>query len=311
MSHKIGIDFTGLCVFSTKQPKRVSALLVADTVKHMRHRPLLSFNVRNHKMYTGGAMSEVIQLPDGRQIASWDLEGRIVTLKTAGNASPKELVPCGGGVPKTRMPQDPRAEMDLCWVPSLKRITGVGDIDSLYFSPNPVPGSGESALAARVDLDQGFLFANASVNRQQPAQCWKIPTVSGGPLEQYLADTVRLEIDVETKAEADKLLVIEASRFGGRDTETLTLEPVDDKIEFSITNLPVELPQTSALPREMMHFSLYYQLLGPVPNGDKLIPMLMGDGGQMPQAPPEHSKGVERAAIEGVYPVRCTPSMQP
>src|SRR5262245_16375972 len=274
MSYKIGIDLTTLCVITTKQSKRVSALLVADTIRHMRHRPLLSFNVRNHRTFTGSAMSEVIQLPDGRQIASWDLEGRIVSLKTAANATPKEVVPCGGGVPKTTMPQDPRSELDLCWVPSLKRITGVGDIDSLYFSPNPVPRTGESALAARVDLDQGFLFANAFVNRQQPAVCWTIPTVSGGPLQQYLADTVRLEIDVETNEkteEEEKVLVIEATRFGGRDKETLELVPVDDKIEFSITNLPVELPKTPQLPREMMHFSLYYQLLGPVPNGEKLI----------------------------------------
>jgi hypothetical protein len=307
MSHRISVDFTGLCVFSTMNvPKRLSVLLATDPRGHMRHRPILSFNVRNHKFFQGKTMSEVIQLPDGRQIASWDLNGRIVSLRTGGSTRPKKVVLCGGGPPATRMPQNPRAELDLCWVPSLTRIAGSSELNSIYLEDKPVPRSGKSALAARVDIDRGHLFSNAAVNRLQPTEWWTIPTASGEPLRQYLADTVRLEIDVDS----DALLEIDATRFGGRDTETLTLEPVDKKIELVITNLPDVLPSPAVQQKEMMHFGLYYELLDPIPRR-KPIPTLSGASGRKSMPTHAHSMGMEGVATQGVHPVKCTPGIIP
>jgi hypothetical protein len=316
MNYKIGVDFTGLCVFSTKDvPKKLHVLLGADPMGHMHHRPLLSFDVRHHKMFEGGPMNGITQLPDGRQIASWNLEGRMVRLHPAvGKAHPKHVVLCGGGVPSTRTPQDPKSEMDLCWVPSLGRIAGQGNVNPIYLKENPVPSSGPSALAARVDFDRGVLFSNASINRRQPNQFWTIPTLSGGPLHQYLADTVRLEMDVEIEDSSPQkttpTLEISATRFGTGDTETLTLEPVDGRIDFTITNLPDVLPVSADQVKTMMHFGLYYDLLDPIPQ-KRPIPILNDGSGPSPLPPHEHGMGIERAAIEGVYPVKCTPSMLP
>ena len=308
MSHRISVDFTGLCVFSTLNvPDRLSVLLAADPKGHMRHRPLLSFNVRNHKLFQGKTMSEVIQLPDGRQIASWDLNGRIVRFRQGGSTRPKNVVLCGGGAPATRMPQNPRAELDLCWVPSLTRIAGATEVNKMYLEDKPLPRSGKSALAARVDIDRGHLFANAAVNRLQPEEWWTIPTASGEPLRQYLADTVRLEIDVDSGAD----LEIEATRFGSRDKETLTLEPVDKKIELVITNLPDVLPATAVQPKDMMHFGLYYELLDPIPR-KKPIPTLSKASGRNKSMPAhEHGMGMESAVTHGVHPVKCTPGIIP
>jgi hypothetical protein len=325
MSHKISIDFTGLCVFATKNvPDRLSVLLAGDPKKgahhpaddpkkDTRHRPLLSFNVRNLEVFSGESSVEVIQLPDGSQIASWGLDGKIVTLTPGREALPKKVTLCGGGVPKSRFPQDPQAEMDLCWVPSLGRITGQ-DVDPVLLDKNPVRSPGPSALVARVDINHGFLFANAAVNRQQPASCWTIRTLSGQSLEQYLADTVRLEID----GQDGELLVFTATPFGGGPIETLALEPVDGRIALSITNLPEVLPDHRMEMASMDHFSAYYGLLDRMPK-DQPVPTRSGripDTGKTPPAhhvesPRAHTMGPDTAVAEGIYPVKCSPGMLP
>jgi len=314
MSHKISVDFTGLCLFATKKvPKRLSVLLARDTMKGMEHRPLLSFDIRNLRLFNGASKIEVIQLPDGRQIAIWNLDGKLITLNAGAGALPGDVTLCRGKTGEAPFPEHPWEEMDLRWVPSLGRITGQ-DLNPIYLEDKPVLGTETCALSARLDINRGFLFSNAAVNRLQPPECWTIPTVSGKPIVQYLADSVRLEIDGEDKAKEDeRILTITASSFGGGDTETLELIPDDrNKIEISITNFPQVLPKHDMPMTTMPHFGAYYDLLNKAPD-QPLIPVREDAQGQplMPMPPSAPGKGVHTAMAQGIFPAKCSPGMTP
>ncbi len=307
MEHRVTVDFTGLCVFVTKNvPERLSVILAADPKGGMRHRPILSFNVRNAGAFSAASVDQVIQLPDGSQIASWRLDKRIVRLKGGRGAHPGKIVLCGGGAPKARCPQDPVSEMDLSWVPSLKRVCGEGKVDPVYLSDNPVPHHGKSALAARVDLDCGYLYANAEVNRQAPAEFWTFSDGTGPGVAQYLADTVRLEMI----ASPDVPVVVEVSRFGGGSTETLELHPWNDRIEMAITNLPNAMPSHGGHATSMPHFGIYYELLDPAPQ-HKPIPSRLEGSTCREQPATAAPMSVVEVGIQGVHPVKCTPGMVP
>lgn len=304
MSQRVSIDFTGLCVFATKNvPERLSVLLAADPSGRMRHRPILSFDVRNLGSFSGMSVDQVIQLPDGTQIASWSLDQRLVTFKAGKSAQPDKVVLCGAGKPKSRCPQNPVAEMDLGWVPSLAHVSGHGDIDPVYLSDHP-PHGGKSALAARLDFDCGSLYANAAVNRRSPAAYWTFDDGAGGKVEQYLADTVRLEL----QSGQGEALTIQAAAIGGHGTETLELHPWNDRIEVSITNLPVMLPAPGMPQSTMPHFALYYALLKPAPKHQP-CPTTSEVSTCGPMAPA--ARAMTAGAPRGVYPVKCTPSQSP
>jgi hypothetical protein len=304
MSQRVTIDFTGLCVFATKNvPERLSVLLAADPSGQMPHRPILSFDVRNLGTFSGMSVDQVIQMPDGTQVASWSLDKRLVTVKAGKSAQPDKVVLCGPGKPKSRCPQNPVSEMDLCWVPSLAHVSGKGDIDPVYLSDSP-PHGAKSALAARLDFDCGSLFANAAVNRRATASYWVFDDGAGGKVEQYLADTVRLEF----QAGMDEPLTIQAATIGGNSTETLVLHPWNDRIEMSITNLPVMLPMPGMPQSTMPHFAMYYELLKPAPH-HKPTPTTSEGATCGPMAPA--ARAVSPGGLRGVYPVRCTPSQSP
>jgi hypothetical protein len=308
MSPRITVDFTGLCLFATKNvPERLSVLLAADPSGAMRHRPILSFDVRNLETFSGGSVDQVIQMPDGTQVASWNLDKHFVTVEAGKSAQPNKVVLCGGAEPKSRCPQNPVSEMDLSWVPSLKRVSGKGDVNPLYLSDNPAPHPGKSALAARLDFDCGYLYSNAAVNRLSPAMCWTFDAGAGQKIEQFLADTVRLEM----QADADEMLRVQATPFHGHATETLELKPWNDRIELSITNLPNMLPMPGMSMSTMPHFALYYELLKPAPSHRPTPTMsegsMCGSMGPMKHA----SKAIAQHASlsRGIRPVKCTPSI--
>lgn len=309
MDNHLTIDFAGLCVFVTKNaPEKLSVILAADPTGTMRHRPILSFNVRNLSKLSAGSVDQVIQLPNGDQIASWHLDKKIVRLVGTRGADPGKVVLCTRGAPTTRCPQDPASEMDLCWVPSLKRVSGHGDINSVYLTDNPVHPSGETALAARVDIESGYLYANAEVNRQTPAEAWTFDDGSGSAVTQYLADTVRLEVRDISAAP----IVIEVSEFGDGSKETLELVPWNHMIELAITNLPDASHHDAHDPTRMPHFAFYYELLDPVPQR-KPIPTRPSNATcrQTPGTEDMETVSPGDMGVLGVQPVRCTPTTVP
>src|SRR5262249_30557307 len=301
MSPRVTIDFSGLCLFATKNvPERLSVLLGADSSE--RHRPLLSFDVRNLAGFSGRTVEQVIQMPDGTQVASWSLDKRLVTVKAGKSAAPHKVVLCGGGERKSRLPQNPLSEMDLCWVPSLKRISGKGDINPVYLSDHPVPHPGKPVLAARLDFQCGYLYSNAAVNRLSPAVAWSFNGGEGRKIEQYLADTVRLEF----QADADETVQIEAVPFDGHSAETLELRPWNDHIQLTISNLPDKLPPPGMSGSTMPHFAIYYEFLKPIPNNRPTPNALEGSmhGSMKPTA---RAAAHVTAMPRGVHPVKCTP----
>lgn len=313
MSQRVSIDFTGLCVFATKNvPERLSVLLGADPSGMMRHKPILSFNVRNLATYSGGTVDQVIQLPDGTQVASWHLDNCLVRVDAGKQAYPGKVVLCGGGAPRSRCPADPVSEMDLCWVPSLKRVSGHGDVDPAFLGDHPVAHPGKSPLAGRIDFDCGYLFANAQVNRRSPSAFWTFDGGSGETVKQYLADTVRLEMQIPP----DQALAFQVTPFAGGKPQTLELRPWNGAIEMSITNLPDMLPSPADPMTTMPHFALYYNLLKPVPK-NKPVPSTSPASTCEPAPPsPAGAKGAKALGIvtvgaQGVQPVKCTPGITP
>jgi hypothetical protein len=322
MTHRLSVDFNGLCVFAAERaPKSLSVLMasLADTM--MQHRPILSFNVRNLVHFSRGNVEQIIQLPNGDQIASWHLDRRIVKFRSMDGARPSQVVLCRDEVTPSRCPQNPMSELDLCWVPSLKRIAGVDKVDPDLLGKNPPRGK-KSGIAARIDFESGNLFAHAAVNRLSPSEFWTFAPTQNGPIEQYLADTVRLEVE----STPDATLIIEAYEFGKdrQPAETLVLKPYKEAIELAISNLPdmVAHPE-HGVEASMDHFAAYYGLLktapkfAPIPTtnpasqcGAVSASMPMSAGRKSARGATAGQKGMP-IGMMGVFPVRCTPGIIP
>lgn len=323
MTHRLSVDFNGLCVFAAERaPKSLSALLASYEDAMMRHRPILSFNVRNLVHFSRGTVDQIIQLPNGDQIASWHLDRRIVKFHNLEGARPSNVVLCRDGYPMTRCPQTPVAEMDLCWVPSLKQIAGIDKVDPDLLGTNPPRGK-KSGIAARIDFESGNLFAHAEVNRLQPSEFWTFaPSQGGGMVEQFLADTVRLEVG----SNPDATLVIEAFEFGKEKApaETLVLKPYNEEIAIAISNLPnmVAHPE-HGMEASMDHFAAYYGLLkskpkyAPIPTTTPASQCTALSAGMPMSAARKaaqaatHGKPGASVGMMGVFPVRCTPGIVP
>lgn len=305
MDKVITIDFTGLCVFVRKDaPERLKVILATDPKRKMKHRPVLSMNFTNVAKVEEGSFDQAIQLPNGEQIASWRLDDCIVRFKGEEKAYPRGVMLHGAGIPSSECPQDPGSERELCWVPSLKRASGEGNVNSVYLTDKPVP-EGPSALAARVDLTRGYMYANAEVNRRFPIEAWSFPKAHGSTFAQYLADTVRLEMRLP-----DDLPAIQIINFKTGAAQTIWLEPEAPLTELSITNLPDAMPEHGDHERKMPHFDLYYELLDPVPKS-RPIPELPSGGTSMPGTMAGPSDGDMIVRAFGIRPVKCTPGMTP
>ncbi|HUD73034.1 MAG TPA: hypothetical protein VMQ62_13830, partial [Dongiaceae bacterium] len=255
------------------------------------------------------------------QIASWHLDRRIVKFRTIDGARPSQVVLLRGSSLPSRCPQNPVSEMDLCWVPSLKRIAGVDKVHPDLLGDRPPCGT-KSGIAARIDFEAGNLFANATVNRLSSSDFWTFSPAQGGPVEQYLADTVRLEVE----SLPDAMLVIEAYKYGNdrKPAETLVLKPWKETIEIAISNLPDMVAHPDhAGEATMDHFAAYYKLLKSKPQYDPIpsttpashcramaagLPVTEGRKNSR-SVPPTH-RGAPIHTM-GVYPARCTPGIVP
>jgi hypothetical protein len=312
MDNQVTIDFTGLCVFVTNAPQhKLKVILARDPKGRMMHRPIVSFDVASLSQFQGRTPMQVVQLPSGAQIASWDVQDRILRLRDWSCAYPSWVKVCRGGDRLPPMPPDPSAEMDARWVPSLKTVSESGKVLPVYLQDNPKPAKRGSSLAARFDIGAGYLFANAEVNRRMPMDCWEFG--GGGKVHrQYLADSMRLEL----KSHTSEPLVIEAYRFGSPSVpaETLELLPANGRIELAVSNLPDALPGSEAhavhsagLGDEMPHFGIYYTLL----DNPKRRPIPKRAAGSWPVVPAPPMGEVMHAVMHGVQPVKCTPGMVP
>lgn len=269
----------------------------------MRHLPIVSFDAKYLHQFVGKSKVPVIQLPNGDQIASWSVENRILTMQKWTDAYPDEVVRCQEGGDLPWYPRDPMAEMDVRWVPSLKVVTGSDQIRSDYLSNDPSQGGKDPAIAARFDLDSGYLFSHAEVNRRQPMDLWDFEVGNGKPQThtQYLGDTLRLELHSATT----DLVVLEARAFGDfGDVERLELQPQGGRLEIAVTNFPEELQPGVPLG----HFHYYYDLL------DK--PQRRPDPQPSGKTPadypvPPANKGVARGLAYSIQQVKCTPGMVP
>jgi hypothetical protein len=327
--NRLTIDFTGLCVFVTndsKDPKGLKVILARDPDGKMVHRPVLSFHVKYFARFTGKAAMQVIQLPNGDQIASWDLSHRVLRLKEWEDSYPKRVTVCRGKPPLPECPPDPATEMDARWIPSLKTVSGSGEVIAEYLGDDP-PSSGTSALAARFDSQSGYLFSNFEINHRSPMEPWRFKD-KGIDHAQYLADTARLEL--RSMSVKEPVVAFEASVLGAkaeRKLERLELRPQDGRIEVSISNLPETLPERDeksgmwraskaggmAPGKGMQHFALYYNLLKnpkwrpiPVPVKDYSYKAMA-----LSRSANRDSGGVMHADAHGVAPVKCTPGMVP
>jgi len=298
MENVITIDFTGLCVFVTNNPPTLSVILATDPDKEMKHRPVLSMNVRNVAKVENGSFDHVIQLPNGEQIASWRLDGRIVRFKGEEKAYPRGIVLHGMGIPSIPCPEDPASERELCWVPSLKRASGEGNVKAIYLKSKPIPEVGENALAARVDLTRGFVYANAEVNRRSPIESWSFPKAHGADFSQYLADTVRLEM----RPEPGKLPSIEIVNFKTGAIQSIYLDSNQQLTELSITNFPEAKHEHPQSTEKLEHFRIYYRLLDPTPKNQPIPERPKSTSG------PGHVMTVEAF---GIRPIKCTPGLVP
>jgi hypothetical protein len=320
--NRLTIDFTGLCVLVTKDaPKGLKVILACapmekEAKEHampmagegMVHRPILSFNVKYLSRFKGKTPIQVIQLPNGDQIASWDLSNRIVRMKEWSGAYPRDLRVCRGTASLGTCPADPVSEMDLRWIPSLKEVSGSGEVIPEYLTEDPRPASGATALAARFDCPAGHLFANALVNRQADMKPWSFKVANKPVHTQYLADSARLELQSSVTGR----VTFEAFAFG-RDrqtaSETLDLMPKEGRVEISISNLPVTLPKGDSRDVGMQHFSIYYSLLK---NPRRRPEVSQVSHARYKTAAVSRSPGaVLNAHPHGIYPIKCTPSMVP
>ena len=318
--NRLTIDFTGLCVLVTNDPsKELKVILACDPMQahgmehemekdreKMVHRPILSFNVKFFSRFTGDTPIQVIQLPNGDQVASWDLSNRIVRMKEWDDAHPGDLRVCRGNSALPRCPPDPASEMDLRWIPSLKEVSGSGEVIPEYLTEDPRPANGATALAARFDCPAGYLFANAQVNRQSAMKPWNFKGDKGIVHTQYLADSARLEL----QSSATGKVTFEAFAFGKdrqKASETLELYPKEGRLEISISNLPVTLPKGPT--KGMPHFSIYYALLKNPGQQPTLEPA--SDPCYKAATTSRSAGAVLNAHPFGVYPIKCTPGMVP
>jgi hypothetical protein len=333
---RLTIDFTGLCVFVTNEPEGTLKAILAQDPKcgamgeaamaggkskpmdhgqgrktsrtqkaemPMRHRPILSFDAKYLSDFDGLSKMQAIQLPNGDQILSWNLENRIVTMPRWKGAYPDRIVRCQSKADLPMFPRDLPSEMDVRWIPSLKVVTGAERILPVYTSDDPSQGgkNRNMALAARFDLDAGYLFSNAEVNRRGPMDLWEFKNGKEGPHTQYLGDTLRLELH----SAALPKVVLEARAFGNSsDVEKLVLKPQEGRLEIAVTNFPEDVMPGKPL----AHFPIYYELLdNPLRTPEPTM------SGKAPAYRPRPSagKGVEHAVAHNLQQVKCTPGMVP
>ncbi len=293
MSYDLTIDFTGLCTFVTNDaPEWLRVILLRDTTGAAPHAPRLTFDVRDKLDFKGtDSISNVVQLPNGAQIASWDLSGKILELSGVDTGTPNTVLCCGPKTPEAEEPRDPPEELNFCWVPSLERLCGKGEVKPAFKGDDP---GLNGPVGARFDTKRGFLFSNAEVNRTlQPGGVFEFQP---GGKRQYLSDAVRLEIRGLTKA-----VELKAKTFGGQEVGVLRLETKKNKaIALSLTNLPVLMPENAEEHHEhgagaINHFKMYYGLLDQAPASFPVPePAVAG-----PQV------------VAGLFPARCTPSSTP
>jgi hypothetical protein len=262
--------------------------------------------VKYFSRFDGKTPIQVIQLPNGDQIASWDLSNRIVKMKEWSDAvDPREIHVCKGTTKLPTCPPNPASEMDMHWIPSLMQASGSGTVFPEYLSEDPRPASGATALAARFDCPAGHVFANAQVNRQSDMTPWKFKGARPD-YSQYLADTARLELLSHKTAP----VTFEAFTFGKErqePSETLELHPKEGRLEVSISNLPVTLPGRRL--KTMPHFGIYYALLKGTKQ--KPIPEVADDPRSKSVRPSRSSGAVINAHPFGIQPIKCTPGMVP
>ena len=291
--YDLTIDFSGLCTFVTNDmPEMLRVILVRDTHGHAAHAPRLTFDVRDLADFDGDGISQVIQLADGTQLASWDLSDRILSLDAI-KGQPKGKY-CGPPEPPADAPRDALEEMGFCWVPSLGHMGGVGGgkgavVSEKYLGPDP---GLHGPVAARFDTPYGHLMSNVQVNRTMPKEVWQF----GPGKQQYLAEAARLEI----REIVDEGFELTAKKFDGSYGSTLKLKPHRGSISLSLTNLPRDVRHHSECQLND-HFKMYYELFdsvtnGLVPTNPKSVAMAID---------PEH------AHVRGIFPARCTPSQTP
>jgi hypothetical protein len=296
MSYDLTIDFAGLCTFVTNgMPESMRVILLRDTSGQAAHAPRLTFDVRDREQFTGSDIAQIVQLPDGRQIASWDLSNKIVAL-SVDDGSPSNVAYCGPRVPPSDAPRDPLEELNFSWVPSMGRMGGVGngkaEVAAKYLTNDP---GANGPVAARFDTQRGFLCSNAQVNRLTAEGVWTF----GGGKQQYLSDTARLEV----RGIQAPSIRFTAKMFGGADAGYLELRsPSGSPIAVSLSNLPIELPDAHSH-AGFEHFTMYYDLFVPAPAARPVPKSLAG-------AADPHGGGAH-GMVQGIFPMRCTPSQTP
>lgn len=315
------MDVTGLCAMwtghSAADPERyLKILMLSGMNEDVKHRPVLTFNMRHFVSLSGAKkavtrMLEVIQLPDGEQMGSWELESKIAAVKHQPAAVPGKVKLLGGHRSGAVSPSDPTEEFGLQWIPSVARATGESDvrIREHYLGNNPRRpseeggGTPDDRVLARFDVPQGFVYSSARVNELREPDIWKFMDEHGVTATQFIAETARCEV---RHLPADTIQ-IDAFPFGRpAEVETLILRAWDDAIRMTLTNLP---PVDRLRPGDFPHFEAYYGLLSRTPERTP-IPVLTDESPAPPPPAGEDGPG-SRVGTRGVRPIMCSPCCYP
>lgn len=329
---RVTMDITGLCGIWTGDVARGAGkelkVLMLKGMDDVRHRPVLTFNMRSFGSLAGHQAAprplEVVQLPSGEQIGSWELEGKVVKLGFQREATPGKVVLLGEKRPPSEHPRTPAEELGLHWMPSVGRACGREDarVHKRYLGVHPGKdgggngGTSDDKVIARFDLPQGFVYASASVNQLRDPDVWEFTCASGVVMRQFIAETIRCEISALPSSTVE----IVAHPYGEPENkESLILKSWDEAIRMTLTNLPsVAAPS----PDDFRHFMAYYDILDPVPDADsrskprKVSPAprpsgpLVDDPSLSPGAVPP-DEGDENVTALGVRPVMCSPGGYP
>lgn len=314
---RLMMDVTGLCALWTGHTRadqeRSLKILMLRGMESAVHRPVLTFNMRHFVSLSAKERLtrklEVVQLPDGEQIGSWELENKIVSLNRLPEAVPGKVNLLGDHLSGGVAPADPADELGIRWIPSVARAAGEKEVRvrERYLGNNPRGsseggGTPDERVLARFDMAQGYVYASARVNELREPDIWKFMDDQGVTMTQFIAETARCEV----RRLPPGGIQIAAFPFGKpAEVETLTLKPWDDAIRMTLTNLP---PVDQLRPGDFPHFKAYYDLLRTAPPRTP-VPVRTEES-PLPPPPGEDGPG-SHVSPRGVRPIMCSPCCFP
>lgn len=171
------------------------------------------------------------------------------------------------------IPETAAERADFDWVANLKDIDpSVGGIDPAVFSNNPPPG----LIVARLKLTGGDVSTRTVIQVNGKVVPIDFRPIAGKAKHPY-ARAVAVWVQAEVTVPGNSLEIVEET-FAGQKKRTMSLKPVDGKIEVALLNIsrPVQSSRTT-VPQPGMHFERFWDLaLDPPAPDQRPIPQVPG-----------------------------------